>query len=120
MIESDIRYALRSAMNNVANAVMAPQSGGRTLRALIAAEFALATLLLICVGLLLRADDRVRHVDPGFNADGVLTFSISLGVCCNGACPINYIALQFSFFDRPPACGRNLLSKSLEHVRPLN
>ena len=30
------------------------------------AEFALAALLLVCGGLLLRAYDRVRHVDPGF------------------------------------------------------
>ena len=51
--------------------------GKRTLWLLVAGEFALAALL-VCAGLLMRAFDRVRHVDPGFRTDGVLVFSVSL------------------------------------------
>jgi predicted permease len=73
-----LRGDLRSSMNNVANAAVTSPSGRRTLRVLIGGEFALATLLLVCGGLLLRAYDRVRHVDPGFDPHGVLTFQIAL------------------------------------------
>jgi predicted permease len=73
-----IRGDLRAAMSNVANAAAATPGGGRTLRLIIGAEFALATLLLVSGGLLFRAYDRVRDVDPGFTPDGVLTFTISL------------------------------------------
>lgn len=73
-----VRGDLRSSMNNVANAAMTSQGGRRTLRVLIGGEFALATLLLVCGGLLFRAYDRVQRVDPGFNPQGILTFQISL------------------------------------------
>ncbi len=72
------RGDLRSAMHNVANAATSTHGGRRTLRFLIGAEFALATLLLVCGGLLFRAYDRVQNVDPGFTPQGVLTFTISL------------------------------------------
>jgi predicted permease len=73
-----VRSDLRSSMNNVANAAITSPGGRRTLRCLVAGEFALATLLIIGGGLLFRAYDRVRHVDPGFTPQGVLTFTISL------------------------------------------
>jgi predicted permease len=73
-----VRGDLRSSMNNVANAAITSPGGRRTLRCLVAGEFALATLLIIGGGLLFRAYDRVRHVDPGFTPQGVLTFTISL------------------------------------------
>ena len=72
------RGDLRSAMHNVANAATSSQGGRRTLRLLIGAEFALATLLVVCGGLLFRAYDRVRHIDPGFTPQGVTTFTIAL------------------------------------------
>jgi predicted permease len=73
-----IRGDLRAAMSNVANAAAATPGGGRTLRFIIGAEFALATVLLVSGGLLFRAYDRVRDVDPGFTPEGVLTFTVSL------------------------------------------
>jgi predicted permease len=45
---------------------------------LVVAEFALASLMFVCGGLLVRAYDRVRHTDPGFDAADVLTFSIGI------------------------------------------
>ena len=38
----------------------------------------MAALLLTCGGLLYRAFDRVRHVDPGFRTDHLLTFQLAL------------------------------------------
>lgn len=73
-----VRGDLRSSMTNVANLATTSHGGRRTMRLLVISEFALATLLLVCGGLLFRAYDRVRHVDPGFAPEGVLTFTVSL------------------------------------------
>jgi len=63
------------------------ESGGRmtssrgrkfALNALIAGEVALAVVLLVCSGLLVRAFEKVLHTDPGFHADNVLTFGVDL------------------------------------------
>jgi predicted permease len=50
----------------------------RARETLVIAEVALATLLVIGAGLLLRSFDRMRHVDPGFRADHVLAVELSL------------------------------------------
>ena len=73
-MNADLRGAVASATAGSTPAIR----GRRTLRALVIAEFALASLMFVCGGLLVRAYDRVRNVDPGFNADGVLTFTVSL------------------------------------------
>jgi putative ABC transport system permease protein len=56
--------------------------GSRTKRgvapALIAAEVALCVTLLVSAGLLLKSFLRLQHVDPGFNAEHVLTMQIDL------------------------------------------
>jgi predicted permease len=48
------------------------------LNALVAGEIALALALLVCSGLLVRAFQNVLNADPGFRADGVLTFGVEL------------------------------------------
>jgi putative ABC transport system permease protein len=52
--------------------------GGRTRRALVVLETALAVLLVAGAGLLVRSFTRLTAVDPGFRADGVLALEISL------------------------------------------
>src|SRR5436309_3699566 len=53
--------------------------GARSLRrALVVAQVAFAFVLLVGAGLLFASFRQVLAVDPGFNADGVLTASISL------------------------------------------
>ncbi len=73
-----VRGDLRSAIHATSPASTASVRGRRTLALLVAAEFALAALLLVSGGLLARAFDRVRAVDPGFATERLLTFSVSL------------------------------------------
>jgi putative ABC transport system permease protein len=73
-----IRGNLRGAMHDAGAGTTAGPGGRRTLSWLVAAEFAMAAVLLVCAGLLFRAYDRVRHVDPGFRTDHVLTFMLAL------------------------------------------
>lgn len=67
---------VRSAMTTATAGSTAPVRGRRTLRALVVAEFALASLMFVCGGLLVRAYDRVRNTDPGFDPTNVLTFTV--------------------------------------------
>jgi putative ABC transport system permease protein len=50
----------------------------RLARGLVVAEVALAAVLLIGAGLLVRSFERLSRVDPGFVPGGVLTFEIAL------------------------------------------
>jgi len=53
--------------------------GGRAMRrALIVTEFALALMLLVGAGLLLRSFARLTNVDPGFDPENVLTAEVFL------------------------------------------
>ena len=52
--------------------------GRRTRRALVVAELALAVLLLIGAGLLVRSFANLERVNPGFEPRGVLTFALQL------------------------------------------
>jgi putative ABC transport system permease protein len=73
-----IRGSVRGAMIESGTGTTAGPGGRRTLSWLVGAEFTLAAVLIICGGLLMRAYDRVRHVDPGFDPGNVLTFGVSL------------------------------------------
>jgi len=53
-------------------------SGGRLRRGLVAAEVAVALLLLVGAGLTLRSFERLISVEPGFDPQNVLTFRLRL------------------------------------------
>jgi predicted permease len=73
-----MRSDLRGTMHDTTAGSTAGPGGRRTLSLLVAAEFALAAVLLVGAGLLLRAYGRVQQVDPGFRPEGVLTFAVAL------------------------------------------
>ena len=73
-----INRDVRGAMSTATAGSTAPIRGRRTLWALVVAEFALASLMFVCGGLLVRAYDRVRHTDPGFDPSNVLTFTVAI------------------------------------------
>ena len=51
--------------------------GRRTMGALIIGALALALVLAVAAGLMLQSFWRLRHVDPGFHANGVLTLGVA-------------------------------------------
>ena len=53
-------------------------SGARLRRALVACEIAVALVLLVGAGLLMRSFMKLRAIDPGFDPHNVLTMTISL------------------------------------------
>jgi putative ABC transport system permease protein len=53
-------------------------SSTRSRRLLVVAELALAVMLLAGAGLLIRSYVQLQHVAPGFDPEGVVTFSLSL------------------------------------------
>jgi predicted permease len=73
-MNSDVRGAMSAA---AAGSTM-PLRGRRTLWALVVAEFALASLMFVCGGLLVRAYDRVRNTDAGFDGSQTLTFAVTI------------------------------------------
>jgi putative ABC transport system permease protein len=53
-------------------------SGGKLRRSLVAAEVAIALLLLVGAGLTLRSFERLLSVEPGFDSKNILTFRLRL------------------------------------------
>jgi predicted permease len=72
------RGDLRGALQESGARSTATRSGRRTLGFLIAGEVALAAMLLVGGGLLIRAYHRMQAIDPGFRAENVLTFGVAL------------------------------------------
>jgi putative ABC transport system permease protein len=72
------RADLRGALHEAALRASSSRGRRRTLNALVIAEVALALAVLIPSGLLVRAFEKVLHVDPGFRPENVLAFSLGL------------------------------------------
>ena len=59
-------------------AATSDRHSGRLRQLLVVAQVAMATILLVGSGLVLRSFQKLSAVDPGFRPDGVLTFRIAL------------------------------------------
>ena len=72
-------FATRSAPHDAlreAGGVARASGGGRMRGAMVVVEFASALVLLVGAGLMLQTAWRMQRVDPGFTAEGVLTFRL--------------------------------------------
>jgi putative ABC transport system permease protein len=72
-----LRRDLRPSVEDGGTSVSGGTSRRRTRRALVVAEFALAIVLLVGAGLLVRSWWFVNHVDPGFRPARVLVIEVS-------------------------------------------
>ncbi len=64
----------------------------RTRRLLVVSEIAMALVLLVCAGLMLRSFQRLQSFDPGFKIDNVVTMAVNL--------PRSYSEEQTAVFSR--------------------
>src|SRR5262245_38616424 len=72
------RFDLNRALREEGRGLAGSAGGARIQRALVVSEMALAVMLVIAAGLLLRSFDRLLRIDPGFNAKNLLTVNIDL------------------------------------------
>ena len=71
------RLGLNEALKD-GDRISSAGSGGRLRRSLVAAEVALALMLLVGTGLIVRSFERLTSVEPGFDPRNVLTFRMRL------------------------------------------
>ena len=78
--------------------------GNQLRRLLVVSELALAVVLLVGSGLLIRSFARLQHVAPGFNASGVLTVELTMNgrKYANGAAAIDTYRQLWERLDRLP------------------
>jgi len=75
---SSSRTDLRAGLQDAGPRTSESASRRRSLKTLITAEVALAAVLLTAAGLLIQAFRKVERVDPGFRAENILTYQITL------------------------------------------
>ena len=91
--------SLRESLSEAGRGGTAGRGGRRLRNTLVVTEVALAVVVLIGAGLLIRSFIRLRSVDPGFQPSGVLTVRVPLGGGRNTA-PDRRIAFFRQISDR--------------------
>lgn len=91
-ILSGLAPALKAARRDLSGTLKeggrgASNARGRAQSVLVALEMALALILLIGAGLMIRSLSALWKVDPGFRSDNVLAFELSLAPSANTANP---------------------------------
>jgi predicted permease len=78
--------------------------GTRARRALVISELAGAVMLLVGAGLLIRSYVQLQHVEPGFESEGVTTFSLSLPATryADPASPRAFVSALLSRLEAEP------------------
>jgi predicted permease len=74
----DLNSTLKDASRDSAGTSAVWGHGNNVRRLLVVSELALSVVLLIGAGLLIRSFARLRNVSPGFNAQNVLTFDLTM------------------------------------------
>jgi putative ABC transport system permease protein len=97
-------------------------SGTRPRRLLVVAELALAIMLLAGAGLLIRSYVQIQHVAPGFDPEGVVTFSLSLpaGKYSDSAGPTAFVTTLLSQVQSEPGVDSASAAMGLPFTSDLN
>ena len=93
------RTAASSVLRGGDRATTLGRRAGRVRQALVLAQMAMATVLLVGSGLMLRSFDRLRAVDPGFQPEGVMTFRIELPTA-RYATPADVAGFHYELLER--------------------
>jgi predicted permease len=72
------RLDLNRSLREEGHGLVGNARGNRVHRVLVVSEIALAVVLVIAAGLLLRSFDRLLRIDPGFDVKNLLTVAVSL------------------------------------------
>jgi predicted permease len=93
------RIAPATVFRSEARTATGDHGRGRVRQILLAAQIAMATVLLIGSGLVLRSFAKLRAVDPGFRSTGVMTFRVSLPLSRYPS-PADVARFHYAFLDR--------------------
>jgi putative ABC transport system permease protein len=91
-------------------------------RALVISELAGAAMLLVAAGLLIRSYVQLQHVEPGFDPQGVTTFSLSLPAARYGdpASPRAFVSALLSRLKAEPGVESAAVAMGLPFTSDLN
>src|SRR5207249_2111724 len=93
-------HVLRSAPGkSIKEGARTTQAHGRSRSALVVTEVALAIIMLVGAGLMIRSFARLMRVDPGFNPDHLLTLQLDLPPAYSTQ-PEQRTALYHELFER--------------------
>jgi putative ABC transport system permease protein len=97
-------------------------SGTGARRVLVISELAGAAMLLVAAGLLIRSYVQLQHVVPGFEPEGVTTFSLSLPVAryADPASPRAFVAALLSRLESEPGVESAAVAMGLPFTSDLN
>jgi len=101
-------------------AVGASGTGAR--RLLVISELAGAAMLLVAAGLLIRSYVHLQHVEPGFKAEGVTTFSVSLPATryADPASPRAFVSALLARLEAQPGVASAAVAMGLPFTSDLN
>ena len=97
-------------------------SGARARRVLVISELAAAAMLLVGAGLFIRSYVQLQHVEPGFEAEGVTTFSLSLPAARypDAASPRAFVSALLSRLEAEPGVESAAVAMGLPFTNDLN
>jgi putative ABC transport system permease protein len=97
-------------------------SGTRARRVLVVSELAGAAMLLVGAGLLIRSYVELQHVEPGFESEGVTTFSVSLPAdrYADPAGPRGFVSALLSRLEAEPGVQSAAVAMGLPFTSDLN
>jgi putative ABC transport system permease protein len=97
-------------------------SGTRARQVLVVSELAGAAMLLVGAGLLIRSYVQVQQVEPGFESEGVTTFSVSLPAAryADSASSRGFVSALLSRLEAEPGVQSAAVAMGLPFTSDLN